>query len=73
MVTSDTSNVTLAITTNPPGNGVLSGSATVAASGVATFSNLSINKLGNGYVLTATDGTLTSATSNSFNINPAQR
>ena len=69
-VSSDTSNVTLAITTNP-GGGTLSGSTTVAAaSGVATFSNLSINKAGTGYVLTATDGALTSAASNGFNITP---
>ena len=65
---SDTSNVTLAITTNP-GGGTFSGTATVAAaSGVATFSNLSLNKAGSGYVLTATDGTLASAASNGFNI-----
>ena len=57
-VTSDTSNVTVAIGTNP-GGGTLSGTKTVAAvNGVATFNNLSINKAGNGYVLTATDGTL---------------
>ena len=68
-ITSDTSSVSLAITTNPPGNGVLGGTATVAAvNGVATFSNLSINKAGIGYVLTATDGTLASGTSNNFNI-----
>ena len=67
-VAGDNSNVTLAITTNP-GGGMLSGTTTVAAvNGVATFSNLSINKAGTGYVLTATDGALTSVASNSFNI-----
>ena len=67
-VTGNTTNVTLAITTNP-GGGTLSGTTTVAAvNGVATFSNLSINKAGTGYVLTATDGALTSVASNSFNI-----
>ncbi|MGD0090295.1 MAG: putative Ig domain-containing protein, partial [Planctomycetota bacterium] len=67
-VTNDTSSVTLAIGMNA-GGGTLSGTKTVAAvSGVATFSGLSIDKTGTGYTLAATDGTLTSATSNAFNI-----
>ena len=58
--------MTLAIGTNP-GGGTLSGTTTVAAvNGVATFSNLSINKVGTGYTLTASDGSLTAATSSSF-------
>src|SRR5437773_1712685 len=49
-----TGNVTLAIGTNP-GSGTLTGTATVAASaGVATFANLSIDKVGTGYTPTAT-------------------
>ena len=39
--------------------------------GVATFSDLSINKTGAGYTLNATDGGLTPAASGSFNITPA--
>jgi len=67
-VTTDTSSVTLAIGTNP-GGGTLSGTKTVAAvAGVATFSGLSIDKIGTGYSLGATDGALTSATSSAFNI-----
>src|SRR5260370_23198247 len=67
-LTSSTANVTLAIGTNP-GGGTLSGTTTVAAvSGVATFSNLSINKTGTGYTLAASSGALTGATSNTFNI-----
>ena len=55
-----------------PGGGTLSGTTTVAAvNGVATFSNLSINKVGTGYTLTATSGALTSATSDAFDITPA--
>jgi hypothetical protein len=70
VVTTDTSNVTLAIGTNP-GGGTLSGTVTVAAvSGIATFSTLSINKAGVGYTLTGADGTLTHATSSAFNITP---
>ena len=68
VVTSDSSNVTVAIGANP-GSGTLGGTRTVAAiNGVATFSNLSINKVGTGYTLTAADGTLTGATSSTFNI-----
>jgi uncharacterized repeat protein (TIGR01451 family) len=39
--------------------------------GVATFSNLSINKTGNGYTLQATSGGLAPDTSDGFNITPA--
>src|SRR4029077_6541029 len=68
VVTTNTSSATLAIGTNP-GSSTLSGTLTVAAvSGVATFSDLSLNKSGAGYTLTAADGTLTGATSTAFNI-----
>src|SRR5206468_767479 len=50
-----------------PGSGTLAGTATVAASaGVATFANLSIDKVGTGYTLTATGAG--STTSTAFNI-----
>ena len=66
--TTSTASVTLAIGTNP-GGGTLSGTATVAAvSGVATFSNLSIDRAGTGYTLTAASTGLTGATSNAFNV-----
>src|SRR5437667_176154 len=68
VVTGSTASVTVAIGTNPS-SGTLSGTTTVSAvNGVATFSNLSIDKAGTGYKLTATSGTLTSATSSAFNI-----
>jgi len=68
IVTSNSSNVTLAVASGP---GVLTGTATVAASsGVATFSNVKLNTAGN-YTLTASDGSLTSATSNSFTVSAA--
>src|SRR5204862_1634 len=61
-----TGNVTVAIGTNP-GSGTLAGTATLAASaGVATFANLSIDRVGTGYTLTATGAG--SATSTAFNI-----
>ena len=66
--TTDDSDVTLALGTNPS-RGTLGGTLTVAAvNGVATFSNLSINNVGTGYTLTAADGSLSRATSGSFRI-----
>jgi Leucine-rich repeat (LRR) protein/Tol biopolymer transport system component len=61
--------VTIAIGTNPAGNGILSGTKTVAAvNGVAIFSGLSINKTGNAYTLTASSSGLTGASSGAFSI-----
>jgi hypothetical protein len=61
--------VTLAIATNP-GGGTLSctSNPVAASSGIATFSGCSVDKAANGYTLSATDGSLTSATSATFNI-----
>jgi hypothetical protein len=68
ITTNNTTQITLAIGTNP-GSGTLSGTTTVTvASGVATFPNLSINNGGTGYRLVASASGLTSATSNSFNV-----
>ena len=53
LVTTATDAVTLSIGTNP-GTGTLSGTQTVnAVGGVATFSDLSIDKAGTGYALAA--------------------
>jgi len=63
-----TGNVTVAFGTNA-GGGTLSGTLTVAAAaGIATFANLSIDKVGTGYTLAATATSLTSVTSGGFNI-----
>src|SRR5438093_6216746 len=71
LVTGSSASITAAIGTNP-GGGTLSGTLTVAASsGVATFGNLSINKAGTGYTLTANRGSHRSATSSTFNITAA--
>jgi hypothetical protein len=68
-VTTDTSAVTLAIGTNPSGGTLTCTTDPLAAvSGVATFAGCKIDKAGNGYTLTATDGALTSATSSTFNV-----
>jgi Big-like domain-containing protein len=62
--------ITVAIGTNPAG-GTLSGTTSAASvNGVATFTNLSINKAGTGYTLTAAAGGFTGATSAPFNIFP---
>lgn len=61
--------VTLAIASGP-GDGVLSGTTTRAASGgVATFNDLSIQRAGS-YTLRATSGALTPDTSGPFQITP---
>ena len=72
VVTTNTSQVTMAIGTNP-GRGQLGGTpAVAAAAGVATFNNLSISAAGTGYTLVAGDGSLASATSQPFNITSAR-
>ncbi len=62
-------NVTLAIGNNPGGS-TLSGGGTAAtdANGNVTFGSVSLNKVGTGYKLSASDGVAPAATSNSFNI-----
>src|SRR5262249_26610949 len=70
-LTSSSASVTMAIGTNPSG-GTLSGTTTQTASGgIATFNDLSINNVGNGYTLTASSSGLTGSTSSSFNITAA--
>jgi len=74
VVTDNTTNVTLAIQTNPA-SGVLSCTSTLtvmAASGVATFTGCAITNPGTGYVLKATSSpALTMAVSGAFNITGA--
>jgi hypothetical protein len=54
---------------NNAGGGTLTGTLTLAAvGGIATFNDLSIDKIGTGYTLRATSGALTSVTSSNFNI-----
>ena len=73
VVTSDLSPVQITITpgSGTPGAALSSTCAGVEFYGVVTFSNCSIAMTGTGYTLTATDGTLTSATSNTFSVLPA--
>jgi sugar lactone lactonase YvrE len=68
IATDNSTQVTLAIKNNP-GNGSLSGTASLQVSaGVASFSGLSINKGGYNYTLEATSSGLASATSELFSI-----
>jgi hypothetical protein len=63
--------VTMAFGANP-GSGILAGTTSqTAVAGVATFSDLAINNIANGYTLTASATALTGATSNTFNITQA--
>ncbi len=72
IVAGATNPIVIAIGTNP-GPGTLAGTPTGnPANGIATFSNLTINTIANGYTLTATAAGLTSATSTAFNVgNPS--
>jgi hypothetical protein len=57
---------------NNPGGGTLSGNLTqIVSGGVATFSDVSIDRAGAGYTLLANGASLAAATSNGFAINPA--
>jgi hypothetical protein len=70
-VTTATNSVTMAIGTNPA-SGTLSGTKTVAAvSGVASFSDLSIDQVGTGYRLAASSTGLNGAASGLFDITAA--
>ncbi|MDH3571662.1 MAG: Ig-like domain-containing protein, partial [Gemmatimonadota bacterium] len=62
--------VTLAIGTDPSGgSATLAGAGPVGAvNGIATFSNVSVDVAAAGYTLLATSGTLTSATSDPFDL-----
>jgi YD repeat-containing protein len=70
-ITTSTASITIAIGTNP-GGGTLSGTTVKnAANGTAAFADLHINNAANGYTLTATSPSLTSATTSTFNITAA--
>lgn len=68
VIAGNTSSITLTLGSNP-GGATLGGTTTASAvNGVATFSNLTINKLGNGYTLVASASGLAGDTSSAFNI-----
>jgi hypothetical protein len=70
-ITTDTSSITLAITSGTGTSGATLACTTnpqAASSGVATFSGCRVNKWGIGYQLHATDGSLAASDSSSFNV-----
>jgi hypothetical protein len=68
LVSNATDAITIAIGNNV-NSSTLSGTLTVnALGGTASFVDLSLDKAGSGYTLTASDGNLTNATSNAFDI-----
>jgi streptogramin lyase len=68
VVPSASNSVTVALANNPT-RARLSGTTKVTASqGLATFTGLSLNKVGSGYTLQVTTKGLTSATTNPFNV-----
>ena len=70
VATGFTGSETVALASNP-GSSTLGGTLTVsAASGIATFSGLTLNKVGSEYTLAVTSGTLTSATSGAISVTP---
>ena len=68
VATGFTGTVVMSLVTNPTG-ATLGGTTSVAAvAGVATFSNLTLNRSGEAFKLKATSGALRTATSTAFNI-----
>jgi murein DD-endopeptidase MepM/ murein hydrolase activator NlpD len=69
VLTNDNSDTVTVALGNNPGGGTLSGTLTITVSaGVATFSDLSIDQIGDGYTLFASANGLTAIESNPFSI-----
>ena len=70
LVSDDSGSVTVALANNPGGS-TLSGTLTATvANGVATFTGLSLNRVGSDYTLSVTSGTLSSATTGAITVAP---
>jgi hypothetical protein len=69
---SSTATVTLSLSTNPSGAALGGTVSRAAVNGVATFADLSLDQVGEGYRLAASSGTLAGATSDAFDIRPAR-
>jgi hypothetical protein len=67
LITSPAATISLGFGANPSGAGLTGGSASTSA-GTATFPNLKIDTIGEGYTLVASSTGATSATSDSFNV-----
>ncbi len=75
IVPTATDSITLAFGTDPSGStATLGGTVTVnAIAGVATFTNITVDKAFNAYTFDVTGAGLTTATSTTFNITPAPK
>ncbi|MHC4067486.1 MAG: S8 family serine peptidase, partial [Planctomycetota bacterium] len=72
LVTNSTATIDIQLANNPGGS-MLSGAARVdAVQGIATFSDLSLNKTGSGYALRASSSGLGVGTSQGFDVLPGQ-
>jgi hypothetical protein len=69
-VTDATQPVTIALETHPAGAALMGTLVRTPSSGVATFTGLSLTTAGNGYTLSATEGSLTPITSAPFDVTP---
>jgi hypothetical protein len=69
---SSTATVTLSLGTNPSGAALGGTVSRAAVNGVATFDDLSLDQVGEGYTLAASSGTLAGVTSDAFHITPAR-
>src|SRR2546430_10714272 len=69
-VSSFTGSITVALGTNLGGSTLGGTTTTAAVSGVATFVDLSLNRTGTGYTLTASASGFTPGTSTAFDITP---
>jgi FKBP-type peptidyl-prolyl cis-trans isomerase 2 len=70
-ITDAVATVTLALGQNPAGDTLAGQTAVAVVDGIATFSDLSLDRAGTGYTLVATAPGLTSATSVGFAVAPA--
>jgi MYXO-CTERM domain-containing protein len=70
-LTTQAAEVTVALGANPEGGALLGTTTATTVNGVATFSDLSIRKAGNGYSLVASAPGFTGATSPAFEVSPA--
>jgi hypothetical protein len=69
-VTSFAGPVTVRLGANPSGGTLMGDTTATAAQGVASFSNLRIDKAASGYTLRAVSGSLPSATTSAFTVTP---
>lgn len=67
-VASDARQVQLQLASNPGGATLAGGEPTASVEGTATFSDLTVNRAGTGYTLSATSPGLQSATSTAFDV-----